>query len=260
METTNTLLQCLGCRAISFRTVVSDFESSYPSDDGTDSWYVPEIITDYPSIIVGHKKLENTWRIPAVVGEIYTQSVKAIRDSSDILAGIGLRATIEAICNDRDITGRNLERRIDLLARHGLIAQKDAERLHAIRFLGNDAAHEIKRADSNNLIIALRVIEHLLVNLYILDSEADGHLDTIIIKFSSFEIFLNKKIKEIPSGEEVPLAKIFGRDVRRLHGYLNAHQADLMARIADGSYNKLSIGKVAKYSGSRDQVQHFIVS
>ncbi|MCK0538469.1 DUF4145 domain-containing protein [Alcanivorax quisquiliarum] len=259
MDTVNEMLKCRGCRTISFRRVIRDYESAYPVDERNDEWHVPEDVTNYPSILEGHKELGDIWEVPAIVRDIYTQSVQAIKEQSNTLAGIGLRATIEAICNDQSIKGRTLEKRIDALAKGGLISQKDAERLHAIRFLGNDAAHEIKRADAANLLIALRIIDHLLVTIYILDNEANGRLDTIIKTFDQFEALLDKKLPELSPGDEVPLAKIFGRDVRRFHGYLSAHEAELLSRISNGSYSKLAVGKVAKYAGSREQLQHFIV-
>ncbi len=260
MDTINEMLKCRGCHAISFRRVVRDYEGAYPIDERSGvEWYLPEEITNYPSILEGHKELEGLWELPEIVRDIYTQSVHAIKDKSNILAGIGLRTTIEAICVDKNIGGRNLEKQIDSLAKGGLISQKDAERLHAIRFLGNDAAHDIKSVDANNLLIALRIIDHLLVNIYILDNDADGRLDTIVKTFEQFEDLLNNNIPHLVSGDEVPLAKIFGRDVRRIHGYLQAHEAELKCRILNGTYAKLSVGKVDKYAGSNHQLQHFIV-
>lgn len=258
MDTIHQMLKCRGCHTVSFRKVVRDYQSAYPVDEN--DWHVPEDVTNYPSVLEGHTELADVWEIPPVVRDIYTQSVQAIKEQSNTLAGIGLRATIEAICNDQSIAGRTLEKRIDALAKGGLISQKDAERIHAIRFLGNDAAHEIKRADPRNLLIALRIIEHLLVNIYILDSEADGRLDTILKTFDQFERLLDKKLPEYSTGDEIPLAKIFGRDMRRFHGYFPAHEKELLERITNGSYSKLSVGIVASYSGSKDQVQHFVVA
>lgn len=260
IDVINEMLKCRGCHTISFRKIIRDYESAYPIDETNDEWHVPEDITNYPSILEGHKELGEIWEVPPIVRDIYIQSVQAIKDQSNTLAGIGLRATIEAICNDQSINGRTLEKRIDGLAKGGLISQKDAERLHAIRFLGNDAAHEIKRADPSNLLIALRIIEHLLVNIYILDSEADGRLDTIIKTFEGFETLLNNKIAKLTVGEEIPLAKIFGRDVRRFHGYLTAHEVELKNRILNGAYTKLAIGKLDNYAGSREQLQHFVIT
>ena len=257
MDTIYQIVQCCGCHTVSFRKVVRDYESAYPIDEN--EWDVPEDISCFPSILKGHREPEDVWNLPDTVREIYTQSIQAIKDSSNILAGIGLRATIEAICNDRSITGRTLEKRIDSLAKGGLISQKDTERLHAIRFLGNDAAHEIKKVDARNLLIALRIIEHLLVNIYILDEEADKRLDTIIRTFEQFTTLLEKNLATCSSGEEVPLAKVFGKDMRRFHGYFTAHEQALFDAISNGTFTNLRIGKVDHFARSKDKVQHFIV-
>ena len=151
MDTIHEVLQCRGCKDISFRKVVIDYENAYPIDE--DEWDVPKDITSYPSVLKGHREVEDIDDVPSTVNKIYRQSVHAIRDQANILAGIGLRATIEAICNDRNITARTLDKKIDGLAKGGLISQKDAERLHAIRFLGNDAAHDIQNTDPKNLNI-----------------------------------------------------------------------------------------------------------
>jgi hypothetical protein len=258
MDTNHEVVQCRGCKTISFRKVVIDYENAYPIDD--DEWEVPKDVSYYPSVLKGHRQLEDIENIPSLVKDIYAQAVHAIRDELNILAGIGLRATIEAICNEQKIVGRTLDKRIDGLTKGGLISQKDAERLHAIRFLGNDAAHEIQAVEPKNLLIALRIIEHLLVNIYILDSEADGKLDTIIKTPEMFLDTLNKKLFSLAKGDEVPLAKIFGKDVRRFHGYLSAHETHLLDAIATGTYTKLTTGKVDHFVGSRDKLQHFVVS
>lgn len=256
-DTAYQIVQCCGCHTVSFRKVISDYEAAYPISE--DEWEVPRDITCYPSILKGHREIQDIWDIPDTVREVYTQSIQAIKDSSNILAGIGLRATIEAICNDRNIAGKTLEKRIDALAKGGLISQKDSERLHAIRFLGNDAAHEIKKADPKNLLIALRIIEHLLVNIYILDGEADGKLETIIQTFDKFTTYLEKHLAVFKPGDEIPLAKVFGKDMRRFHGYFAAHEKSLVDSISTGTYTKLRVGKVDHYAGSKEKVQHFIV-
>lgn len=258
MDTVFQIVQCCGCHTVSFRRVVYDYESAYPIDNN--EWEVPQDVSCFPSILKGHRELQDVWDLPDTVRAIYTQSIQAIKDNSNILAGIGLRATIEAICNDRLITGRTLEKRIDSLAKGGLISQKDSERLHAIRFLGNDAAHEIKKADAKNLLIALRIIEHLLVNIYLLDGEADGKLETIIRTFEQFTALLEKSLTNFTSGDEIPLAKIFGKDMRRFHGYFASHEITLIDEIHKGAYTKLRVGKVDHFASSKDKVQHFVVA
>lgn len=257
VDTHHDVVQCCGCMGVSFRKLVLYIEEAYPI--GENDWEVPQDMDCYPSVLKGHQKLEQLEVVPLLVRDIYAQSLNAIRDQSNILAGMGLRATIEAICNDRSIGGKTLDKRIDGLAKGGLISTKDAERLHAIRFLGNDAAHEIQSSNEKNLLIALRIIEHLLVNIYILDTEADGKLETIIQTPIKFLKFLDTKLSHFTSGDEVPLAKILGKDIRRLHGYLLAHEQHLVQEIGNGSYTKLTVGKVDHYAGSKEKRQHFVV-
>lgn len=257
VDTIHQVVCCCGCRRAGFRKIVRDVEAAYPIDDT--EWHVPEEISCFPRILKGHREFEDMWALPTMVGNIYTQSIKAIKENSNVLAGIGLRATIEAICNDRSIVGRTLDKRIDALSKDGLISQKDAERLHAIRFLGNDAAHEIRNPNPKHLLIAVRIIEHLLVNIYILDDEADGKLDTIIRAPETFLALLEAKLSGWTSEEEVPLAKIFGKDMRRFHGYFREHEKHLIDQISSGAYTKLAIGKLDVYAGSKEKLQHFIL-
>lgn len=258
MDTVHQVLQCRGCKTLSFRKVVIDFETAYPISE--DEWDVQEDVFNYPRVLKGHGHFKKLWEVPTVVRDIYKQSLYAIRDESNILAGIGLRATVEAICNDQSIQGRTLDKRIDGLAKAGLISQKDAERLHAIRFLGNDAAHEIRASTEEHLRVALKIIEHLLITLYILDSQTDGTLDTIIKSPEKFVELLNKKLTAFKSGDEVPLAMILGKDIRRLHGYASTHEAFLVAEIKSNSFARLTLGKIDHYAGSKDKLQHFVVS
>jgi hypothetical protein len=258
MDVLHQLVQCQGCRSVSFRKVVADLEMAYP--DEHDEWHVPHDITAYPPILKGHRKFSDAYRIPHPVRDIYEQSVQAMKESSGILAGIGLRATIEAICNEQQIQGRNLEKRIDGLAKKGVISQRDAERLHAIRFLGNDAAHALKSSDLNNLLVALRIIEHLLATVYVLDGDADGALDTVIVSFSKLEMLIRNHLPEFSSGDEVPLSKILGSDIRRLRGKAPDLEKELIEQIAAGTYTRLLTGKIEPYAGSSDPMQHYIVA
>lgn len=257
VDTIHQVVRCCGCRRASYRKVERDIEAAYPINDT--EWHVPEEISCFPSILKGYREFEDVWELPKMVRDVYTQSIRAIKEGSNILAGIGLRATIEAICNDRSIAGSRLDKRIDALSKGGLISQKDAERLHAIRFLGNDAAHEIRNSNPKNLLIAVRIIEHLLVNIYILDHEADGKLETIIRTPETFLSLLEVKLSGCISGEEVPLAKIFRKDMRRFHGYFREHEKHLIDQISSAVYTKLAIGKLDVYAGSKEKLQHFIL-
>ncbi len=197
-------------------------------------------------------------KAPKLVRDVYRQSLDALKNQSNVLAGIGLRATIEAICNHQKVVGKNLEVRIDKLAKAGLISQSDADRLHAIRFLGNDAAHDIAPAEMDSLLVALRIVEHLIISLYVLDEDADGVLETLIKSYTEFEKLLAKKLDGVAAGLEQPLFKYLGKDIRRFHGYLKTHETQLVSNIASGSFALLAIGKMDSFAGSKEKFQYYI--
>lgn len=250
------VVKCRGCGNSSFRYVFSDYENSYPSGDG--EWEIDRTIETYPKFIKGHSELDGMRYVPEIVSMVYEESLTAIREGAAVLAGLGLRGTVEAICNDRDIKGKNLEVRIARLATQGLISQKDAERLHAIRFLGNDAAHDIKQPSKRQIEIALRIIDHLIATVYILDAEAKGRLDTIITEYEDFLKILNRHLKDFTAGDEFPLAKYLEKDVRRIQGSLTQMEQKLMADIAAGEFKGLSAGKIDTFGTNPAQLQHFI--
>ena len=137
------IVECRGCATKSFRYNFKDFEHAFPINDR--EWDVPEELESYPRFEDPSLQIEGMDIVPDIVASIYKENASAIQEGAFILAGLGLRGTVEAVCNDQKISGRNLEVRIKGLVTKGLISKYDGERLHAIRFLGNDAAHEIKK-------------------------------------------------------------------------------------------------------------------
>lgn len=251
------VVECRGCGKVSFRYRYQDFEHAFPISD--DEWDVPEEIETYPKVLHSHRELDGIHRVPDLVSSVYEETLTAIREGAGILAGLGLRGTIEAICNEQNINGRNLEVRISKLATQGLISQKDSERLHAIRFLGNDAAHEIIKPNKRQISAALKIIDHLIVSVYILEAEADNALDTVVSEYEKFLELLEAKLKSFKNGDELPIAKFLERDVRRVQGGLSAFETQLVTDIGAGKFTKLMVGKMDKYGRSPTKLQHFIL-
>lgn len=247
---------CMGCSTKSFRQEFVDIEGAYPIDDN--EWDVPTTITVYPKSIEGHREIAEMAEVPDIIRKIYSEILIALKEDAKLLAGLGLRASVEAICNDLDIKGKNLELRIIKLATGGYISKNDVERLHGIRFMGNDAAHDIKTPKNDSLKVALQIIEHLIASVYILEKNANGSLETAISKFELFQEMMDKKLKNVVSGEEAPLVKWFGKDIRRIKESFFALEAELIQRIGDGRYSKLAIGRMDHYRGSPVKLQHFI--
>lgn len=247
----------LGCDTKSFRDVYEEIEHAYQIADG--EWEVPTTIEVYPRSIKNHHSLKGEYYIPSLVGKIYNEVILAFTEDALILAGMGLRGTVEAVCNDLQVSGKNLELRISKLATAGYISRKDAERLHGIRFMGNDAAHEIKKPDISQLTVALKIVEHLLSSVYILEKEAQGKIDTIITDFNNFENLLLKKLNTFELEKELPIAAILGRDIRRVKDSLASLEADLIKKIDNGEITEIKKGKIEKYQGSTHELQHYFL-
>lgn len=252
------IAECMGCDTKSFCQVTEDTESAYQIAE--DNWEIPTAIDVYPKFIKGHRDLDGDYHLPNLVEKIYQEVLLALQEDALILTGLGLRGTVEAVCNDLEITGRNLEIRISKLATAGYISRKDAERLHGIRFMGNDAAHEIKKPKIEQLSVALKIVEHLFSSVYILEGEAKGKLETTITEFPSFKQLLLKKVKLLNTGDELPLAEILGKDIRRIKESAASLESELMSKIVAGEITQVSVGKMAKYQGSKNDLQHYIIN
>jgi len=251
------IVECLGCNTKSFRDVFEEVEHAYQVSE--DEWEVPTTITVYPRFINGHRSLNGDYYLPSLVGRIYKEVLLALQEDALILAGLGLRGTIEAVCNDLNMSGRNLEARISKLAAAGYISRKDAERLHCIRFMGNDAAHEIKKPKSEQLSVALKIVEHLLSSVYILEQEVQGKIETLITELPGFVSLIKEKVKHLSKGDELPIIGLLGRDIRRVKDSLPNLEPELILKIDGGEIPFLTKGKVDKYENSKHNLQHYVV-
>lgn len=249
------IVKCRGCKTVSFRREYHDYNNAFQDEQG--EWDYPLDVNIYPMATKGSL---TKYHLPDLVDEIYTEACAAYGQNSLILAGVGLRATIEAICNDQNITGKELSTRINNLVSKGLISKKDSLRLHAIRFLGNDAAHEITKPSNKQLRAALTIVEHLLTTVYILDGESKGALISVIEDYPVFEETLIEHVRKLEQNDEYPLVKILGRDYRRLNGSTKPLENELDKRIGTGEFTLLKFGKKEKFENSPSELQHYIVT
>jgi hypothetical protein len=251
------MVQCMGCEEISFRKETHDYEVAYPDDD--DKWTYEISVEIYPLPLKNHGAIDEQYILPAQIRTVYKETLEALKANCFLLAGVGFRAVIEAVCIDKQITGRTLEAKINNLSKNRFITDKEMERLHAVRFMGNDSVHDMAVPKEKALYVVLEIIEHLLKNLYIIDHHAKPVLDTFITDFEDFEEILIKKIKKFKKGDEFPLAKYLDKDVRRLNGQIAKFEAELIATINKGEFDFLTIGAVKKFgTNTTDNFQHFI--
>ena len=161
--TNHQIIKCRGCDTISFRIISGSSEDINPY---TGEYEVREFL--YPNrekeriAIMGHEEF------PVKTRHIYLETLNALNTTSPILTAIGLRAIIESVCIDKCVLGASLKGKIDQLVSQGYLARTQADFLHTQRFMGNEAAHEIKQPKPGQLIPAIDIIETLLKAIYIL--------------------------------------------------------------------------------------------
>ena len=168
-------LRCLGCDSVSFR--VHNWFSEIVDDDCDGN---SERI--YPERCQYHKDLYDFRNIPDNVELLYEESVKAFNYGALLLCAVGLRALVEAVCVDKEIkkgfvdvlknnvlvkkTKGNLEGKINGLFQKQFLTEEQAKFLHELRFMGNDAVHELVCPSVADLRLAFGIIESVLNLIY----------------------------------------------------------------------------------------------
>jgi hypothetical protein len=136
------IVTCLGCEDVSFR---KNWKSSDDDDVDQNGEVFPANHPElFPPRRAGRKRLKREENLPSSVRNIYHEVHLAISNNQRVLAGIGIRALVEAVCAQKKATGGNLEKKIDDLAAKNVLTASAAEILHRTRLLGNMAAHEVR--------------------------------------------------------------------------------------------------------------------
>jgi hypothetical protein len=162
------IIECNGCEAISYRNIdflnnfmyIDDFTGKYEFSNGKSfETYFPERLEN--SIL--EKRIVG---MPNLLRRAYQEVIQCYQSDLRILCSAGLRAMIEGICNHYKIVGNNLKERIDALGKSGLISAELSNSLHAHRFLGNNAMHQLSFAEKDELKDAIELIEITIETLF----------------------------------------------------------------------------------------------
>lgn len=250
------VIQCDGCESIQYREVYSD-ETMIQYDEEGNLEHFDEI-SYYPPFLKINSILENSYHIPQKIRIVYHETIQAFKAKSYLLSGVGFRAVIEAICIQEGIKGKNLEQKILNLLKNKLITDKESNRLHSIRFLGNDSVHEMVVPSEKKLYIVLNIIEHLLNNLYIIDKEAKSELDTIIDNYEDFSKLISLKIEKLKEGEEKSLKEILEKNIRRISSdNLAIFTETLISKIDASTLKWIAKGELKAIAKDLTPIQHF---
>jgi len=147
--------ECQGCEEVSFLEAWATSEDPEPEDR-----FLPERS-------VHHVKPKAYRKMSMFLGYAYEESIRAFNANCPLLCAGGLRALLEGICKDKLAPGRNLEKKIDGLAKW--VPANVLATLHGFRFLGNRALHGLEVPDYKDLALAIEVIEDVMNLIYELD-------------------------------------------------------------------------------------------
>jgi len=164
------IVRCLGCDSLSLRLVRSNSEDII--ETGYGEFEVDEKEELYPPRAVGRPLLNDAHFLPYQVEYVYKETHHALCSNLRVLAAIGIRVLVEAVCKEEEAEGDNLYQRINNLVKLGVLTEPGARILQGIRDVGNDAAHETKRHRPEKLGTAFDVAENLLQNVYIIPEKA----------------------------------------------------------------------------------------
>lgn len=126
--------------------------------------------TYFPERTRLHVKAKGFKKLPKKLTSIYQETLHAYNNNLVVLCAMGIRALLEGICADKDISGTNL--RLEINNMTSILPKNIVTNLHSIRFIGNEAAHALAAPTTDDLRIAIEICEDLLNYLYELDYKA----------------------------------------------------------------------------------------
>lgn len=241
------LVQCCGCEHVSFNLVCDGTEYEYYEPDGDQSTR-PEYFT-FPRKENEIEPIKDNWSIPAQISIPYHEAIKCINADCYLLAALGFRTTVEAICLDKSVNGGDLNTKIDNLQSAGVITKTNCERLHEARFMGNESAHEMKTPGKQQLLLVMEVINNILDNLYVIDKKCKEIFDFRFKDFNHFMNIISANITNYKQGDVTTIYGFLPEDRKYKREDILTFQSQLQDLIDKGSFTKLKKTNDQPYKG-----------
>ncbi len=233
------IVKCCGCGTISFLTATTEEGDVEYSEYGEINY--PTRLKTYPYHKRFAKTISDLWSIPSSIRIIYKETINALNNECYLLAAAGFRVIVEAICLENKIDGKSLETKINNLCKKGVITKNDRDRLHSIRFMGNDSVHAIKEPDKRQIRLVLDIIHNMLNGLYVLTKECNDILEGPITKFDEFIELLEEGLKNRSVGEIDILKNLLPPSRRLISEDRSTFENMLKEAIANGQFTKLEL-------------------
>lgn len=209
------IVSCCGCERVSFATLSMNSED-IEFDDDNKGKYV-ETIYQYPIPRIGFDNLIDDYNIPESIRLVYKQTCNSIANNDYLIAGIGLRTIIEAICLYEQILGKTLKTKITNLFKSGVISKRDCDILHAIRFIGNEATHMIQSPTKEQVSIVIRIVENLFENKYCLCEKTNDNLDMPFNDYNNFYNYVVSKLRVLEIDKDLCIDDIWEKGKKRYY-------------------------------------------
>lgn len=232
------VVKCCGCDNVSFdQEVIEECNVEY-NQEGYEE--IVPIHTSYP---VKENSIEplRSWDIPVLIEKAYRESVDALNNGNLLLASIGFRATVEALCIEKGFDKGTLNTKIDKLRDRGIITAADCERLHEARFMGNESAHQIQEPDKQHVLIVLEVINNILNNLYIIDKKFKDVIEYRFKDYDDFRKLVEAGVDKQTVGFEGTIYAFLPEQRKYRKDDLDKYEENLQKHISDKKFLRLSI-------------------
>lgn len=238
-ETTYSVIRCLGCDTIQFHKKYIDEDSFVYYGDG-EMEECPSITT-YPNQKKLVDPIPDTSKLPDIVRNLYVETLFSLNNQCLQLSAAGFRAIIEAVCKEANVSGKNLETMINNMSKAHIITAKDRDHLHAIRFMGNDSIHSLKKYTESEVVIVAHIVNAIITSLYLIEKEVEELKIKPISTYDEFVKIIDENLKNYKVGQVDVLRNLTARDRRIIKDDYPKFEDELKTRIKAGSYTKLSL-------------------
>lgn len=249
------VIQCFGCETISFVKIYGDSEMvEYSEEDGTYEYFTQSII--FPFYLEKGREITEKNFLPITIQQVYNETINAFKSKCYILTAGGFRAIIEALCNHLKIKKSVLSIRIDLLHEKGHITSSESNRLHSVRFLGNDSLHEMEIPKKEQLLIVLEVINHLLENIFIQDRKIEGSIAVVVDTYDGFLKLLRNRVTKEIIGKELTIIELLGKSRRVVKkNYLEKFDKQFSDEVNNKNHDFVTIAKKDEGEKSKYRIE-----
>lgn len=185
----HSIIQCAGCDTFTYADIFSgDYVDEEIEKHGYDYEKQVELYPEKPKVKDGISPkfdIQYFMNGPKNISSVYVELISSYNKGHNILCALGLRTLIEAVCNELNITkGYKYDADGNPLSSEGKKESKEGQInglfenqhinwyqtliLQRIREIGNAAAHELITPTSEELHSAIRIVESLIENIYLL--------------------------------------------------------------------------------------------